>query len=176
MDAGQRSEGYREAHGLQSRRGSHERPGQGRPVDPLGRGVLHGRDDARLQLDVGRRQILGHRPQETAFGQRPGDDVPVALPQLHAAAFRRERLQHAHEDAARTVGERQVEPRLPDGRQVHRRGIRQQPAPPDGFDRDHRQVQLRGAAGHLQETLSGCQQLRIQVRGQRRPRNAQTAR
>ena len=155
-------------------------------------------DDARLQLDVGRRQILGHRPQETAFGQigvgsalggelrqrherrmlaqRPGDDVPVALPQLHAAAFRRERLQHAHEDAARTVGERQVEPRLPDGRQVHRRGIRQQPAPPDGFDRDHRQVQLRGAAGHLQETLSGCQQLRIQVRGQRRPRNAQTAR
>jgi len=82
-----------------------------------------------------------------------------------------------HEEMLRdTVGERQVEPRLPDGRQVHRRGIRQQPAPPDGFDRDHRQVQLRGAAGHLQETLSGCQQLRIQVRGQRRPRNAQTAR
>ena len=119
---------------------------------------------------------LCQRRERLLLAQRPRNDDAVALPEFHAAALRPERLQHADEDAALAARQREVESRLPDGGEIHRRGLRQQPAPPDDFDRDHRQVQLRSPAGDLQEALSGRQQLYVHHRGQRGPRRAETAR
>ena len=198
MDAGQRCEGRRETHGFQGRRGAHERRRQRRSVGALRRGVLHGRDDACRELDVGRRQIPGHGAQEAAFGQNGvgaafggelrqrhegcllaqghRDDAPTALPQLHAAALRPQRLRQPDQDAPLAAGERPHEPRLPDAGEGDRRDLRPQSPPADDLERDHRQIRLRAAARRLRQTLPRRQRIRLHVRGQHRPRNAETPR
>ena len=198
MDAGQRCEGRRETHDLQGRRSAPGRSRQGRPVAALGRGVLHGRNDARRELDVGCRQILGHGTQETAFGQnglgaalggelhqRHGrrllaqghrDDAPAALPQFHAAPVQQGRRGQSHEDAPRPARQCQVESRLPDAGEGGRRDLRPQSPPSDDLDGDRQQVRLRTAARHLRQALPRSQRIRLHVRGQHRPRNAETPR
>ena len=141
---------------------------------------------------------VGHGTQETAFGQnglgaalggelhqRHGrrllaqghrDDAPAALPQFHAAPVQQGRRGQSHEDAPRPARQCQVESRLPDAGEGGRRDLRPQSPPSDDLDGDRQQVRLRTAARHLRQALPRSQRIRLHVRGQHRPRNAETPR
>ena len=115
---------------------------------------------------MGRRLLAqGHR-----------DDAPAALPQFHAAPVQQGRRGQSHEDAPRPARQCQVESRLPDAGEGGRRDLRPQSPPSDDLDGDRQQVRLRTAARHLRQALPRSQRIRLHVRGQHRPRNAETPR
>ena len=70
--------------------------------------------------------------------------------------------------------QRPVEPRLPDAGEDAGDHLRKQPPPPDGIERDYRRFRFRETPRHLRQTLPRCQQFRLHVRREHRPRSAET--